>query len=211
MLEGTLIEAITCQLGAVDGLDIRFGDSVAVIGSGPAALIFLQLAQLKGAGFVGISLLPHPGRAELALSFGADTVIDSGRADDLTQHPQVRMSVGYDVVIDAVGSEETALAALRLARRGGKVLLYGLAQNELSRFPLGEVIFRNLTLYGRTSAPHMWEPAIALLARSALRLQPLISEVVSLEQAPELVTGRRHIPNVLKRVFKIKEDGMDAI
>jgi L-iditol 2-dehydrogenase len=202
--EGTIIEAATCQLGGVDALNIQFGESVAIIGSGLAAMVFIQLARLKGAGKIGVSMRSIPERVKMAHDFGADLVSTTEEPRDLLALPQVIADDGYDVVIDAVGTQAAAFAALGLARRGGKVLLYGLAQAEVDHFPLGMVIFRNLTLYGRTSAPRMWEPAIDLLARGALTLKPMIGEVIELEALPDLLANKRKYPRMLKRVVRIR-------
>ena len=202
-LEATLIEALTCQLGAIDALNVQFGESVAILGTGVAAFNFIQLSRLKGAGKIGVSMRNHPERLEMARQLGADLIATAG-PQGLRLLPQAVADDGYDVVIDAVGTQETALAALGLARRGGKVLLYGLAQAVIDHFPLGMMIFRNLTLYGRTSAPRMWEPAIDLLGRRALQLGQMVSEVVSLEEVPDLLANKAEHPRLLKRVARLR-------
>ena len=203
-LEGTMIEALTCQLGAVEALNVGFGDTAIIIGSGLAALTFIQLLRLKGAGFVALSMRPFADRAGLAKQFGADQILVDGDLDTLRELPYIKASDGFDIVIDAVGSQEAALTALSLSRRGGKVLLYGLSNAVIQNFPLGTTIFRNLTLYGRTSAPKMWRPAIELIAHGAIRLKEMIGEVVELEEVPGLLTAARQDGGPLKRVARIR-------
>jgi threonine dehydrogenase-like Zn-dependent dehydrogenase len=203
-LEATMLEALTCQMGAIEALDIRFGETVAIIGSGLAALTFIQLLHLKGAGHIAIAMRSYPERVALAQSFGVDQVVCDGDLRALRSQAQVQADEGYDVTIDAVGTQETAQSALSLVRRGGRVLLYGLRSAVMRDFPLGETIFRNLTLYGRTSAPWMWQPAIDLVARGVLRLRPLIGEVLDLEQVPALLTQPRAPGGPLKRVIRIQ-------
>ena len=205
-LEGTMLEALTCQLGAVDTLGLRFGATVAVVGSGLAALTFIQLLRLKGAGHVGIAMRPYAERVQLAEEFGADCVVTDGDLPTLRAHPRVQADEGFDATIDAVGTRATALDAIALARRGGRVLLYGLRSATIDRFPLGDTIFRNLTLFGRTSAPRMWEPAIELVARGAVKLSPMIGEIVQLEDVPGLFTGEREHGGPLKRVVRVRGD-----
>jgi L-iditol 2-dehydrogenase len=202
-LTGTLIEALTCQLGAVDSLNVAFGESVAIVGSGLAALNFIQLMRLKGAGHIALSMFPIQERMDLAVQLGADQVISDGNLDTLRQQPKIQAEDGFDVVVDAVGTQEAALAALSLARRGGKVLLYGLNKAVINDFPLGSTIFRNLTLYGRTSAPHAWETAIDLVARGAIRLGEMVGEVVELEDVPRLLTVDSAQRRPLKRVVRV--------
>ena len=144
---------------------------------------------------------------------GGRRIADSaGAVHTMRSAPQVRADEGFDVVIDAVGTQETTLAALSLARRGGRVLLYGLRSAVIDRFPLGQAIFRNLTLLGRTSAPWMWGPAMDLVARGAVRLRPMIGEVIALEDVPALLIGQRGHGGPLKRIVRVagKEEGGDG-
>ncbi len=206
-LEATMIEALTCQMGAIEALAIRFGETVAIVGSGLAALTFIQLAHLKGAGHVAVAMRNYPERMALARSFGAGCVATDGAQEALRAHPQVQADGGFDVTIDAVGTPETALAALALARRGGRVLLYGLRSATMNDFPLGETIFRNLTLFGRTSAPWMWRPALDLVARGAVQLGPMIGEVIDLNDLPAHLNRRREAGGPLKRVVRVRGQG----
>jgi threonine dehydrogenase-like Zn-dependent dehydrogenase len=153
---------------------------------------------------VAMSMRAYPDRVRLAQEFGADEVTTGGDAAALRRSAEIQNSDGFDLVIDAVGTQQAALAALALARRGGKVLLYGLTSAAIDQFPLGEVIFRNLTLYGRTSAPTMWEPAIGLMGRGAVRLKALIGEVVALEDVPSLLVGKES-GGPVKRVVRVKK------
>ena len=203
-LEGTMLEALTCQLGAVDALNVGFGESAVILGSGLAALTFAQLLRLKGAGHLAVSMRPYADRVEMARKFGADQVITDGDLDKLGSEAYIRESDGFDIVIDAVGTQETALMALSLARRGGKVLLYGLSSGFINGFPLGMTIFRNLTMYGRTSAPKMWQSAIELAARKAVHLQEMIGGVVELEDVPGLLMASHHGGGPLKQVARIR-------
>jgi len=202
-LEGTLIEALTCQMGAIEALNVGFGESVAIIGSGLAALTFLQLLRNKGAGWVALNMRNYPERIRLAEEYGADVVVMDGNTATLRTPTFIQASDGFDLVIDAVGTEQSTLTALALARRGGKALLYGLSSATIHNFPLGETIFRNLTLYGKTSAPKMWEPAIGLMGRGAIRLKGMIGEVVALEDLPRLLTTKER-GGPIKRVVKVR-------
>jgi len=203
-LEGTLLEALTCQMGAIEALDIRFGETALVVGSGLAALTFIQLLRLKGAGHIAIAMRNYPERAALAAEFGADEIVVDADGHVLRDNPQVQADEGFDVTIDAVGTQQAALTALGLARRGGRVLLYGLRKAVIDEFPLGDTIFRNLTLLGRTSAPWMWKPAMGLVVRGGIRLSPMIGQVVELEDVPALLTQKTRYGGPLKRIIRIR-------
>jgi len=203
-VHGALLEALTCQLGAVEALDIRPGETALIIGSGIAALTYIQLLRMNGAGTIAISMFDYPDRAALAEQFGAEHVIRDGNIQALLSRDPMRADHGFDVTIDAVGTPETIHAALALARRGGRVLLYGLSSVTVDTFPVSDVIFRNLTLFGRTSAPWMWQPAIDLVASKSIRLGEMVSEIVPLEAVPALLTAPENGPRPLKRVIQIR-------
>ena len=201
-LEATMVEALTCQMGGVEALDVRYGETAAIIGSGWSAHAVIKLLRLKGAGHVAVAMRPYPERLALARRYGAGCV--EGTPDALRGHPQVQADEGFDVTIDAVGTPESARAAIGLARRGGRVLLYGLRSAKMDDFPLGETIFRNLTLYGRTSAPWMWEPAIDLVARGAVELRSMVGEVIDLDDLPAHLNSPRQPGGPLKRVVRVR-------
>ena len=73
--EAALLEPLNCTLGAVERLHIHYGDEVLIFGSGPAGLMYVQLAKLKGAGkiiLVGI----QAERQQLGQELGADVLLN---------------------------------------------------------------------------------------------------------------------------------------
>jgi len=64
-------------------------------------------------------------RLELAKSFGADVVVNSGREDPLARIGELTGGLGADVAIEAVGVPDTFALAARLVRPGGHVANIG--------------------------------------------------------------------------------------
>jgi L-iditol 2-dehydrogenase len=203
-VEATLIEALTCQMGGISALNVAMGESVAIIGSGLAALLFVQLARLRGTSYVAVAMRDYPPRIALAREFGADQIVVDDPVEALISSGSMRRGGGFDNVIDAVGSPQTVLDAIRLARRGGRVLLYGLHSVTVDGFRLADCIFHNLTLYGRTSAPWMWGSAIDLVGRGDIQLSPLVSEVVRFEEVAGIFQAPRPHGGPIKRVIRIR-------
>jgi threonine dehydrogenase-like Zn-dependent dehydrogenase len=201
-IDATLIEALTCEMGGVDALDIRMGDDVLIIGSGLAMLIFVQLARLRGAGFIAVGMYDYRERIELAQRFGADVVYTKDPRRESSSSAAMRRRNGFDAVLDAVCTPETVGLSVDLTKRGGSILLYGLRSATLDHFPMAEVIFKNLTLYGRTSAPQMWRRAIDLVAQGDIELAPLVGEVITFEDVVPLFRSPRERGGVIKRVIR---------
>jgi len=99
----------------VAGRAVTEGDSVLVIGAGPIGLLMTRAAKLAGAVRV-VATDRIPSRLSLAEEQGADAVVEAPKAPP----------GDADVVIDAVGLEQTMAVALDAVRPGGRVELVGL-------------------------------------------------------------------------------------
>jgi L-iditol 2-dehydrogenase len=112
-----------------DRIDMSGNRTIALLGDGPIALMFLQLAHLRGVGRV-ILIGRHPRRMDVARKLGADAVIDSTRSDPHTDVRALTDGLGADTVIECVGRPEAWQEAMQLSRRGGEVLVFGGCQRD---------------------------------------------------------------------------------
>jgi L-iditol 2-dehydrogenase len=114
-------------LHALERADVRFGDIVAVQGSGPVGLSAAILAQLRGAAKVIVVGGP-PLRLEMATRSGADAVIDIGTTDEAARLDAVRSlsgGRGADVTIEATGVASAVPEGMRMTRDGGRYVVAG--------------------------------------------------------------------------------------
>ena len=114
---------------------IRIGDTVAVFAQGPIGLCATAGAKLSGATTViGVDRLD--GRLQIARSMGADHVIDASREDPVDTIMKLTGGRGVDVAIEALGTQATFEAALRVLRPGGTLSSLGVYSSDLT-LPLG--------------------------------------------------------------------------
>jgi alcohol dehydrogenase len=100
------------------------GDVVAIVGAGPIGLAAMLTAQLYTPGqIVAIDLADS--RLQSAQKFGADTIINNGREDALSQIMELTNGLGADVALEAVGLSDTFELACELIRPGGRVANIG--------------------------------------------------------------------------------------
>ncbi len=112
---------------AVERAEIRLGDTVLVLGSGPVGLSAIALARGCGAGRVLCIGGPHR-RLETAAAMGASATLDIAGSDEARRLAWVREHTagrGADIVIEAAGAREAAVQALRYARDAGRVVIVG--------------------------------------------------------------------------------------
>ncbi|MEO5732593.1 MAG: NAD(P)-dependent alcohol dehydrogenase [Rubrivivax sp.] len=114
---------------------IRIGDVVAVFAQGPIGLCATAGAKLSGASVViGVDRLPD--RLAMSGKIGADHMVDSSKVDPVEEILRLTGGRGVDVAIEALGTQATFEAALRVLRPGGTLSSLGVYSTDL-KIPLG--------------------------------------------------------------------------
>jgi len=103
---------------AVESSELRMGDTVAVVGQGPVGLAATVAARLRGAGYV-ITVDVLPWRLAMSMRLGADVALDATQVDVVEIVRRLTGGRMADVAIEAVGTPQTFLTALRLVRPAG--------------------------------------------------------------------------------------------
>ena len=120
-----LLEPLSCVVYGTDEIGIQLGDTVVINGAGPIGLMFVRLAKLKGARVISCDL--SEGRLAVARKLGADETINVSHTKD--QVASVRELTedkrGVDVAIEATGFPKVWEMTILMARKAGKVLLFG--------------------------------------------------------------------------------------
>jgi threonine dehydrogenase-like Zn-dependent dehydrogenase len=100
--------------------NIPMGGSVAVFAQGAVGLMATVGARLLGAGLV-IAVEAIPKRKELSKHFGADVVVDFKEQDPVQAILDLTNGEGVDSAIEALGSEITFEACIKVTRPGGTI------------------------------------------------------------------------------------------
>jgi S-(hydroxymethyl)glutathione dehydrogenase/alcohol dehydrogenase len=124
---------------AINKAKVRPGSSVAVMGAGGVGLNVIQGAVLAGATkILAVDILDN--KLELAKVFGATHVINASREDPPKKALEITDGIGVDYAFEAIGSAETTLTAYKLIRRGGSLVVVGVADLKAKlTLPLAEI------------------------------------------------------------------------
>ena len=100
-----LAEPVACCLHAVDRCQVRYGDSVVVLGAGPMGLILAQLLTHSNASDV-ILIASTQSKLDKAKEMGVKTTILMDRNDYSVHAEKVKAihPLGVDIIVDATGS-----------------------------------------------------------------------------------------------------------
>jgi alcohol dehydrogenase len=120
--------------GAESG-DIRIGDIVAVFAQGPIGLCATAGAKLKGATTI-IAVDSVPNRLAVSRKLGADFIVDFKKVNPVEEILRITDGRGVDVAIEALGTQGTFEAALRVLRPGGTLSSLGVYSSDIT-IPLG--------------------------------------------------------------------------
>src|SRR5918992_5666722 len=145
----TLGCAVVTGVGAVlNSARPEAGSKVAVIGVGGVGLNVVQGARLAGCErIVALDTRAEPLR--LAREFGATDGVDASGEKVTEQVRELTDGRGADYVFDTVGAPATLAQALTLARKGGTVVVTGLARlDSLATFPLFPFVMQEKRLVG---------------------------------------------------------------
>jgi len=194
-----LIQVATTCLHAQRLAQLSRGESVAVIGLGVSGQLHVQLAKARGAGkVIGISRSRF--KNDLAKQLGADVVIESGPSAVATVLDETG-GRGADVVIECTGVMTSIADAIRMARFGGRIILFGISNATSGALPFYDLYFKELTLINNRAATAQDFPVmIDLVDRGAVRLEPLVTHRMALE---ELRTALAMVEDGAERRLKI--------
>jgi L-iditol 2-dehydrogenase len=198
--EAAMLEATSVALHAVRVAELKGGETAFVIGAGMIGLLTLQAAHALGCSRVFVADLDAT-RLRLAREMGADETIDVSGAAMLAEVLRLSSGKGVDVVFEAVGREQTVTAAIDSARKGGTVVLIGNITPEV-KLPLQKVVSRQIRLQGTAASSGEYPEAIELMRTGAIRVKPLITAVVPLEEGPQWFERlHKGEPNLMKVVL----------
>jgi threonine dehydrogenase-like Zn-dependent dehydrogenase len=187
----------TGYLGA-QRADITPGATVVVIGLGPVGIMALQCAQLFGPARV-LALDVDPERRARAERLGAE-VIDASEDGGVRAVLEATGGRGADAVIEAVGHQNTVLAAVHCAAPGGTVSIIGVNLDMALPFPMGLLFLKAQTVRATmASIPGTWGALVPLLESGRLRPEGIFTHRMGLSEAADAYRiFDRHEEGVLK-------------
>jgi 2-desacetyl-2-hydroxyethyl bacteriochlorophyllide A dehydrogenase len=181
--QASLVEAAAVALHAVITGAVQTGDKCLVTGAGTIGLLIIKLLKISGASKIFASDT-NIKCAEKALRAGAD--IASGPADVNLEKQVLDLTGGRgaDISFEAVGSSDSVNFAIRLTRRGGKVVLVG-NTSPLVDFPLQKVVTSELKILGSCAIRGEYEAVLDLISSGQLNVDDQVIAMAPLKDGAE--------------------------
>ena len=177
-----MVESCSIAFHAVGRIPVRINDAAVVVGAGMIGLLVIQTLRAAGCGRVfAVDVVPE--KLDLALSLGADDVINaaSDDADVGAQIARFTAGRGADIAVEAVGTQAALQTALNGLRKGGHLALIGNLSPTVG-LPLQTVVTREITLYGSCASCGEYPACLDMMTRGGIDVDPLISAVAPLSE-----------------------------
>jgi len=174
-----MIEAVSIAVHAVNLTPMTIGSSALVVGSGMIGLLVVQTLRLAGCGQI-IAVDLEDSKLELAKQLGADIGLNPKNTDVVKAVQDLTSGRGADVAIEVVGAGKPIETAIMGVKKGGMVTLVGNITPRVE-IPLQVVVSRQIRLQGSAASSGEFPQCIDLLARGAIKVDPIISALAPLE------------------------------
>lgn len=206
--EGPIFELVGAAARAVEVAGIKPGNKVLIVGLGPSGLIMSQWARNLGASkVIGWDL--HKMRRETGKILGCDMTYDNSSSGFVEK--MLEQTGEIDIVIDAFGDDllpgmPTLDDAIRVMRKGGKLISYGHPKNRrtVDTFSFQK---KGVHMIGPINdikkIRNYYKKAVEFFNSGKLDLKPLVSGRVSLENVEE---GIRRVVEQSDKYLKILVD-----
>ena len=175
------------------------GKTVAVVGDGAVGLLAVLAARHLGAERV-IAMSRHADRQELARFYGATDIVEERGDDGVARIKDLTNGLGAHSVIEAVGTQESIMQAIRSTRPGGHVGYVGVAHGVA--LPGDELFFAEVHLHGGPAPVRRFLPElIDLVCDRQIDPGKVFDLTLPLDQAAEgykAMDERRAIKTLLR-------------
>ncbi|MGX7671424.1 zinc-dependent alcohol dehydrogenase family protein [Plantactinospora sp. DSM 117369] len=175
------------------------GKTVAVVGDGAVGLLGVLAAKQLGAQRI-IAMSRHVPRQKLALEFGATDIVTERGDEGVARIKELTNGLGAHSVIEAVGTQESMMQAIRSTRASGHLGYVGVAHGV--ELPGDALFFSGVHLHGGPAPVRRFLPElIELIYNGTIDPGKVFDLTLPLEQAADgyrAMDERRAIKTLLR-------------
>ena len=199
--EAVLFDVICVSLHALRRSNFRFGDTVAVSGTGPIGLAAIQIAKAAGARRV-VAIGTSAGKDVICKAYGADYYINARECEDLAGEVRKVLGTpdGADVTLECAGNQASLLnCVFQIAKNGSQVILVGIVGEPLDKLSLAPVIPREIDLISSfVYTPEEVNMYLDMLSSGKIKFPGMVTDVIALDDVVEQGVDRKDRNGQLK-------------
>ncbi len=182
--EAAMVDTVGVALHGIELSGVTSGGTVVVIGPGPIGLSAMRLAKACGASTTIV--IGRGSRLKAAKELGADHIIDFTKEDVYQRVEQLTNGIGPDEVFECSGAKGTFNQAVRIVKKGGKVVLLGVATDDvMEELPFKYITHNEIAIHGSRANPNVSAKVLALLSSGQVVVKDMITHRFHLDDFAE--------------------------
>ncbi|ROR29290.1 L-iditol 2-dehydrogenase [Mobilisporobacter senegalensis] len=201
--EGALVEPLAVGLHAAAQGEVKLGDSVVILGAGCIGLVTLLACKAYGATDITVVDIMQK-RLDYAMKLGATRVINGREEDPVKKMNEITNGAGADIIIETAGSEITIKQSPYMVKRGGTIVLVGLAANDNIEFNFAKIMNKEATIKSVFRYRNIYPKAINAISKGIIDVSGIVTHEFNFENTEEafqFVINNKN--DVVKAVIKI--------
>jgi len=202
--EGALVEPLSVGIHAARQGNVSLGDSVIILGSGCIGLVTLLACKAFGAADITVvDVIPK--RLEYAKKLGATRVINAAECDVIKEIDSLTGGKGSDIVIETAGSAKTYSQTSYLVKRGGTIVLVGMAPQDIIEFNFAKLMNKEAQIQTVFRYRNIYPQAINAIAQGMIDVKEIVTHEFDFEdssKAFDFVLNNKN--DVVKAIIKFK-------
>jgi len=196
--EASLIEPLACCIRALNKCDLKGIDDIVIMGAGPVGIMNALLARDAGVKRV-ILIDPNEFRLEFGKRMGFEVLHPINDEEKTRSIKDVLSGRGADLVVVATGNQNAFIQSLKMLRKGGSIVLFGVpARSSFVSIDLSFLYANEISILSSYAATEVeTNRALKLLADRRLNFGSLITHQFNLENS--------------ESAFRCAHDAVDAM
>ncbi|MGC2307236.1 MAG: zinc-binding dehydrogenase [Nitrososphaeraceae archaeon] len=196
--EASLIEPLACCIRALNKCDLKGIDDIVIMGAGPVGIMNALLARDAGVKRV-ILIDPNEFRLDFGKRMGFEVLHPINDEEKTRRIKDVLSGRGADLVVVATGNQNAFIQSLKMLRKGGSIVLFGVpARSSFVNIDLSFLYANEISILSSYAATEVeTNRALKLLADRRLNFGSLITHRFNLENS--------------ESAFRCAHDAVDAM
>jgi len=183
---GILVETLACVLNGYERLGFEAGRTAMILGAGAVGLLWNQMFRSSPCTCL-IQSEPVAYRRQAAIELGANLVIDPSR-ESVAERVREVLPDGVDYIVDASGDPEAVEEGIRLVRKGGTFMVFGVCPKESQiRVDPHELYQREMRVIASKMPPRKLHQAARLLESGRIDSERIVTTLRGLDDVVEAI------------------------
>jgi len=187
--EGALIEPLAVGIHSANLGNVKMGDSVLILGAGCIGLVTLLACKAYGATDITVADV-IPKRLEFAKNLGATRVINGAKTDVVAEIDKITGGAGIEKVFEAAGSPVTIAQTPHVVKRGGVIVLVGIAAQEEISYNFAKIMFKEARIESVFRYRNIYPQAISAVSQGLIDISGIVTHDLILTISRTLLSVR---------------------